>query len=122
MPKVVHFEIPVDDAERAAAFYTSTFGWDVRGWGDQPYWLVTAGAEDEPGADGALIGRGELHTAPVLVIGVASADETIAAAEAAGAEILAGKEEVPGVGYAAYLRDSEGNTIGIFEPFPARES
>jgi uncharacterized protein len=122
MPKVVHFEIPVDDAERAAAFYTGTFGWDVQGWGDQPYWLVTAGAEDEPGADGALIGRGELHTSPVVVVGVASVDETIAAARDAGGEILADKQEVPGVGYAAYLRDSEGNTIGIFEPLPVRES
>ena len=29
MPKIVHFEIPVDDAERAKKFYTELLGWEV---------------------------------------------------------------------------------------------
>jgi predicted enzyme related to lactoylglutathione lyase len=29
MDKVVHFEIPVDDAARAQAFYGSAFDWDL---------------------------------------------------------------------------------------------
>jgi predicted enzyme related to lactoylglutathione lyase len=29
MPNIVHFEIPVDDAERAKKFYTELFGWKV---------------------------------------------------------------------------------------------
>lgn len=116
MPKVVHFEIPVDDAERARDFYIGVFGWVIQGWGDQRYWLVTAGDADEPGADGALIGRGEVHAAPVVVIGVGSIDDTIVAARTAGAEVLQGKLEVPGIGFSAYLRDPEGNTIGLFEP------
>lgn len=116
MPKVVHFEVPVDDADRARKFYTDVFGWTIQGWGDQEYWLVTAGGEDESGADGALIGRGDIHAAPVIVIGVASVADTLAAASDAGAEVLMGKQEIPGIGYSAYLRDTEGNTIGIFEP------
>lgn len=116
MPKVVHFEIPVDDAERARDFYTNVFGWTIQGWEGQPYWLVTAGAEEEPGADGALIARGDVHAAPVVVVGVASVDGTIAAAREEGAEVLVDKQEIPGVGYSAYLRDTEGNTIGLFEP------
>lgn len=116
MSKVVHFEIPVDDAARAEAFYAGVFGWAIQGWGEQPYWLVTAGPEDEPGADGALIERGDIHTSPVVVVGVESVDDVLTAATAAGGEILLGKQEVPGVGWSAYLRDTEGNTIGIFEP------
>jgi uncharacterized protein len=116
MAKVVHFEIPVDDHERATRFYTHVFGWEVQGWGDLPYWLVTAGGEDEPGADGALIARGDVHATPVLVVGVASLDETLSAARAAGAEILQDPLDIPGVGSSAYLRDPEGNTIGVFQP------
>lgn len=116
MSKVVHFEIPIDDAERAGTFYSEVFGWEVEGWQGEPYWLVTAGPEDERGVDGALIGRGDVHATPVLVIGVASVEETIGAARSAGAEVLIDKQEIPGVGYSAYLRDTEGNVIGVFEP------
>ncbi len=116
MAKVVHFEIPVDDAERARTFYAEVFGWEIQGWEGQPYWLVTAGSEDERGIDGALIGRGEVHTAPVVVVGVSSVDDAIGAAREAGAEVLTEKQEIPGIGYSAYLRDPEGNTIGLFEP------
>ena len=30
MRKVVHFEIPADDLERAKSFYGSIFGWDLQ--------------------------------------------------------------------------------------------
>ena len=30
MDPVVHFELPADDRERIAAFYTAAFGWDVQ--------------------------------------------------------------------------------------------
>ena len=29
MDKVVHFEIPVDDWDRAIKFYKNNFGWDI---------------------------------------------------------------------------------------------
>lgn len=114
MAKVVHFEIPVDDPERARTFYSSVLDWAIESWGDEGYWLATG--EGEMGADGALITRGALHQSPVIVVGVASLDDTLAAAEAAGAEVLHGRQEIPGVGYSAYFRDPEGNTIGLFEP------
>ncbi len=116
MAKVVHFEIPVDDAERARAFYRDVFGWRIEGWGEEAYWLVTAGAEEERGVDGALIGRGDIHASPVVVIGVEDLDGTVAQAEAAGATVLQGRHEIPGIGSSAYLRDPEGNTIGLFQP------
>ncbi len=30
MDKVVHFEIPVDDLDRAKKFYSSIFGWELQ--------------------------------------------------------------------------------------------
>ena len=118
MAKIVHVEIPVDDADRASAFYRAVLDWQINGFGDMPYWLVEAGADDEPGANGALIGRGDIHATPVLIVGVADLDATIAKVEGAGGTMLQGRMEIPGVGWSAYMKDTEGNTIGLFEPLP----
>jgi uncharacterized protein len=115
MPKIVHFEIPVDDPDRAVTFYHDVLGWEVTRYGDQPYWLVRAGAEGEPGADGALVGREELHRSPVVIAGVADIDDTLSRAQKSGGEVLQGKLPIPGLGWSAYVRDPEGNTIGFFQ-------
>lgn len=116
MAKIIHFEIPVDDKDRAIAFYRDAFGWEITGFGDEPYWLVQAGGDDEPGANGALIGRGDIHRTPVIVIGVDDLDAAVSRAENGGAEVLAGRQEIPNVGWSAYIRDPEGNTVGLFQP------
>lgn len=55
MSRVIHFEIPADNPERAAEFDGAIFGWTFRKWdGPMPYWLVTTGAEGERGLDGGL--------------------------------------------------------------------
>ena len=115
MARPVHFELPVDDHSRAAAFYESVFGWEIQQWGDAPYWLVTSGPEEEPGINGALGARGENFTVPMFVIGVDDIDESIAAAESAGGRIVVGKNPIPGVGWSAYFLDTEGNQVGVFE-------
>lgn len=118
MGRVVHFEIPVDDPERAQAFYADVFGWNIAGWGEMPYWLATTGEEGTAGIDGALIARSDLHAAPVLVVAVESVEAALTAAESAGATIMHGREEIPGVGWSAYVRDTEDNVVGLFEPLP----
>ena len=120
--KIVHFEIPVDDAARATAFYRDVLGWEISGFGDQPYWLVRGGADDEPGANGALIGRGDLHRSPVLIAGVGDIDAALARVAAHGGQVLQGRLPVAGVGWSAYVADSEGNTIGLFQDDPSAGS
>lgn len=115
MPKIVHFEIPVDDPQRATAFYHDVLGWEVSQYGEQPYWLVRAGGEAEPGADGALVSREELHRSPVVIAGVANIDDTLSRASKSGGEVIQGKLPIPGMGWSAYVRDPEGNTIGFFQ-------
>ena len=119
MSKIVHFEIPVDDAARASAFYREAFGWEISSFGDQPYWLVRGGADDEPGANGALIGRGDLHRSPVLIVGVEDIDAALARVSSNGGKVLQARLPVPGVGWSAYVADSEGNTIGLFQGDPS---
>lgn len=70
----------------------------------------------QSGRCGALISRGAVHAAPVVVIGVQSVDDSLEHAEAAGAERGHGKQPIPGIGWSAYVRDPEGNVIGLFQP------
>jgi predicted enzyme related to lactoylglutathione lyase len=50
MARIIHFEIPAADPERAAAFYKKVFDWQIEKWpGPMEYWMVTTGAEGSPG-------------------------------------------------------------------------
>ena len=116
MSKIVHFEIPADDPQRAGTFYHDVLGWEVSRFGEEPYWLVRAGADEEPGANGALVSRGDLHRSPVLTVGVNDIDDALRQVQRYGGKVAQGKLPVPGMGWSAYVLDSEGNTIGLFQP------
>ena len=116
MGRVAHFELPVDDPERAIEFYASAFGWNTQKWdGPMDYWLVMTGAESEPGIDGALTKRGEGVSTVVNTIGVDDADAAMERIQAAGGKLITPKITVPGVGYMAYCLDTEGNQFGIMQ-------
>ena len=115
MPKIVHFEIPVDDAQRAGAFYRDVLGWEASRFGDEPYWLVRAGEDGEPGANGALVARGTCTAARSDRRG-SRHRRCAAPVESCGGKVVQGKLPVPGMGWSAYVTDPEGNTIGLFQP------
>ena len=116
MPRVVHFEIPAENPERAVEFYTKTFGWEIQKWeGPVAYWLVTTGKEGELGINGAIMARQSPEQSVANTIDVPSADQFIDKVVANGGKLAMGKTAVPGVGYMAYLQDTEGNVFGIME-------
>ena len=118
MARVVHFEINADDGERAVAFYINVFGWKVEKWnGPVDYWLLTTG-EGEPGIDGAVTLRQDPPEATVNTIQVDSVDEYIAKAVEHGGTVILPKMPVPGVGWIAYCKDTEGNTFGLMQADP----
>jgi len=53
-----------------------------------------------------------------IYIDVSSIDEFLKKIVQAGGKALAKKTPIPGVGYSAYCKDTEGNTIGIFQSDP----
>ncbi len=117
MPRVVHFEIPPDDPENVAKFYSEIFGWKIEKWeGPVEYWLVTSGDDDEPGINGAIMRRDELQPNISNTIEVNSMDDTLNKIAAGGGTVLAPKMAVPGVGYAAYFQDTDGNRLGLMQP------
>ena len=119
MPKVVHFEMPFDDAARANQFYADVFGWQSRQWdGPEEYYLQETGADAEPyGIGGALIARASALNGggTLVVIGVDDLDAYIGKVAAAGCEIVTPRTPIPGVGWFANFRDTEGNVVGMFQ-------
>ena len=120
MGRVVHFEIHADDTKRAVDFYSQTFGWKFSQWGDNPYYLIETGPQEEPGIDGGLTQRqakvdGDGVIAFVCTVDVDDLDIAMAAVTANGGQIVVGKQTIPGVGWLAYGKDTEGNVIGLMQ-------
>ena len=58
MGRLVHFEIPADDPQRAIDFYEAVLGWSAQRYDASiPYWLISTGDEKEPGINGAVMPR-----------------------------------------------------------------
>ncbi len=124
MPRVVHFEINADAPERAVKFYTDVFGWTVKKWeGPMDYWLLTTG-KDEPGIDGAIMKRQQSLTgndgviAYICTMGVDSVDKYTEKVIAKGGTVIQPKGPVPGVGWFAMCKDTEGNIFGLMQEDP----
>jgi uncharacterized protein len=125
MDKVVHFEVPFDDLDRAKAFYASSFEWDLRtsSMGEMEYTsVITTPSDDrtgmpkEPGAiNGGMTQRGTETPAPVITVGVDSIDDALKRIEASGGSTVAPRTPIPGMGAFAYFKDSEGNILGLWE-------
>jgi predicted enzyme related to lactoylglutathione lyase len=116
MKRTVHFEILADDPEKAADFYRQVFEWDISTWGgEQAYWLVNTGPDDEPGINGAIMQR-HFDQAVVNTQEVESLAEALEHIDGAGGKVVQGPNEIPGVGTHAYCADPEGNLFGVLEP------
>lgn len=117
MNRVVHFELGVVEPERAVAFYRGVFGWEISSWGGPvPYWLVTTGPAAEPGINGGMMVHQDRAPRTVNTIGVDDVDAFAEKVKAAGGEVVVPKMPIPGVGWLAYCKDTEGNLFGIHTP------
>ena len=119
--KVVHFEIPYDDGDRARAFYGEAFGWELQAWPEGEYTLVMTGPTGESGAtepgfiNGGMFEREAPLGSPVIVIAVDDIDASMATVERLGGTTVVAKQPVGDMGWAAYFKDPEGNLMGLFQ-------
>ena len=113
-----HFEIPVDDPERAETFYATVFGWTFQRYPGAPsYYGMANTGETNPGINGALFQRGN-DSGTVITMSVESIDEALDTVKGAGGKVLQGKTPIPSMGWFATCEDTEGNRIGLFTNDP----
>ena len=118
MLRPIHFEIPVDDPDKAIQFYSSLFGWKFTKWdGPLPYWLISTG--EGPGIDGGLLIKRDPSQPAVNTIDVPNLDEHLEKVEAAGGTVVVPKVTIPGVGWLAYFKDLDNNITGMMQTDPS---
>ncbi len=123
MDKVVHFELPADDIERAKKFYEQVFKWHIITMPNEGYVMLHTGpTNDQDGMvkesgfiNGGMLKRQAPINQLVITIDVASIDDASKEIKAQGGTVIRGKEPVGDIGYAAYFKDSEGNVLGLWE-------
>ena len=120
--RVVHFEIPFDDGERARHFYREAFGWQLQELPEMAYTLVTSGPSGQQGPaepgfiNGGMTARESSSSAgPTVVIDVDSIDAALRRVQELGGSTVVPKQPVGAMGFTAYLQDTEGNVIGLWE-------
>ena len=124
MPRVIHFEFLAEDPERAIAFWSDVFGWQIPNGPGQTYWPATTG-EAPPGINGGIMRRSDFVAASggdapaggaVCTVRVTALEDTLAAVSEHGGRVLVAAREVPGVGRVAYCADPEGTIFAVLEP------
>jgi uncharacterized protein len=123
--RVVHFEIEASDGQRASAFYSQAFGWQMQQMGEDManYVVVTTGDPKEPGGiNGGIYvapgGTGKEVNAFACVIGVDDIDEATQKVKSAGGEVLGDKMDIPSIGVFVRCKDTEGNIFTMLQPTP----
>lgn len=127
MDKVQHFEIPADDLARARAFYETSFGWKTMSFpmpDGSEYVGLHTGPTDEQNMiqekgfiNGGMFKRGGTFPAahPTIAAVVQDIDASLEKIQAAGGSVVMDKQEIAGMGYYAYAKDTEGNVIGVWQ-------
>ena len=127
MNPVVHFEMPAEDRNRMASFYTKAFGWRTQMLGEDMgnYVIATTTELDEnglPKRPGAINGGFFQKTKdmpaqyPSVVIAVDDIKESMKKVMDAGGKVLGEPMEIPGVGLYVSFFDTEGNRVSMLQP------
>lgn len=116
----VWYELMTTDLPAATRFYSQVLGWqtEVADMGF-PYTLVSAAGKQLAGmmtlpADAAAAGAPPAWSG---YVGVAHCDAAVSSAKAAGATVVAGPQDIPGVGRFATLIDPQGAAFVAFQDF-----
>jgi uncharacterized protein len=126
--RVVHFEVPYDDADRARAFYSEVFGWSIQPVPEFDYNFVQTGPTEETGipTEPGYIGGGMFQRSadigkPIITIDVDDMTAALESIEAHGGTPVGDAQPVGEMGVAAYFLDSEGNLMGVWQSLDGGE-
>ena len=121
--RVVHFEVPFEDGDRARSFYKEAFGWNIMQMPEMSYTIVSSGPTSDQGmpSEPGFINGGMFQkdsygvSTPVITVEVDSIDAALEKVAALGGSTVVPKETIGDMGWAAYFKDTEGNIMGLWE-------
>jgi predicted enzyme related to lactoylglutathione lyase len=131
MSPVVHFEMPYEDRDRMASFYTKAFGWQPQMLGPEMGEYVVVGTSEldeqtkfpkKPGMiNGGFFKKTKDNQLPSIVISVDDIRAAMKDVEAAGGKVIGAQkpgepDDIPGVGLYISFVDTEGNRVGMLQP------
>lgn len=113
----VWFEIPVNDLERAKAFYEHVLGWEltvqVMGPAKMAWFPMVPNA---PGSAGCLLegeGYEPSHAGSMVYLHVDAIEPCVERLEAKGGKVLNPKMSIGQFGFVAHFEDCEGNRVAL---------
>ncbi len=132
MGNIAYFEIPAEDIERAKKFYKTVFGWDIRNIpmeGVPPDYqsVMTGKPENVKGNNyemsqlnsGGMMKRMFPEQPIMNYVKVDNIDETLKIVKESGGMMFGEKNKIPNIGIIAFIKDSEGNILGLWQPVMA---
>jgi uncharacterized protein len=122
MSRVIHFEIHAPEPKALIDFYTALLGWSFTKQEAMDYWLIDTGPADQPGINGGLVRRpvagpaeSQAVNAFICTVQVDSLDETLQTNADLGGVVALSKMPIPGIGWLAYIKDTDGNILGLLQ-------
>jgi predicted enzyme related to lactoylglutathione lyase len=108
--KLVHVEIKATDVDRAQGFWSGVFGWTISpsGMPDMDYRLFQTGEKQ-----GGGLMAGDPGTLDVY-FDTDDIDATVAKVRSGGGEST-DKQPIPGIGWFASCKDTEGNAFNLYQ-------
>jgi uncharacterized protein len=121
--RVVHFEVPFEDGDRARGFYKEAFGWNIMQMPEMSYTVVSSGPTSDQGMpsepgfiNGGMFQRDSYGVStPVITVEVGSIDAALEKVTELGGSTVVPKEAIGDMGWAAYFKDTEGNVMGLWQ-------
>lgn len=118
MHRPFYFELAVQEPERAMEFYKQVFGWTIQKWdGPMEYYSIQTG-EGQPGIDGGLYRAPDGVSRSINTIAVDDVDAAVEKIVAAGGTVQMAKTPIPGMGYFAAFKDTEGILFAVMSSDP----
>jgi len=113
----VHVELNTNDPEKAKAFYSKLFHWDLE---EMPNPAVPSGTytivKVGTGTGGGIMKQ--VPGGPTGWLAYVAVDDIHAATEKAkslGGKIMKGVTEVPGMGWFSFIEDPTGSVLGLWQ-------
>ena len=113
--KIVHFEVPAGDADRASGFYSGLFGYEIGGSGMEGIdYRMFQSAEDQ---GGAIMPSESAGSGLIVYLDTDDIDASVAKVRELGGS-AEDKQPVPTHGWFASCKDTVGNNFSLWQADP----